>query len=318
MLKRSRVFISYAWEDNHYRQLVKQFAGQLRGDGINARLDAWHLMGGTIPEFMAHEVRKADKIVVLCSPQYRTKVHAMEDGRHLSGSGWEAMLINSTIWARHRNRNRIIPVLFRGDWRKAAPDFLSAVPFIDLTDAAHFEENYSVLLQKLRGQEEKPPALGMPQQQAIEPLQRGIQGVGISAQPQVTLVSNAAIPRQLPSPPSDFVGRKADISRLVDAVRQRGATISGVRGLGGIGKTALALVVANNLAVDFPVGQIYLDLKGAADWQDTSGIPPLTAQEAMDHVIRSFNPRAEIPSTDSEREGLYRTTLNGKRVLLLL
>src|SRR6266852_8917256 len=38
-----RVFISYAWEDDEYRALVKSLAVRLREDGIDARLDAWHL-----------------------------------------------------------------------------------------------------------------------------------------------------------------------------------------------------------------------------------------------------------------------------------
>jgi hypothetical protein len=92
-----RVFISYAWEDDEYRALVKSLAARLREDGIDARLDAWHLEGLTIPEFMSREVRHADKILVVCSPQYRQKVHAMEDGERITGTGWESMLVTSSI-----------------------------------------------------------------------------------------------------------------------------------------------------------------------------------------------------------------------------
>jgi hypothetical protein len=56
-----RVFISYAWEDVNYRRLVKKLATRLRNDGVDARLDAWHLRGTTIPEFMNREVRLASK-----------------------------------------------------------------------------------------------------------------------------------------------------------------------------------------------------------------------------------------------------------------
>jgi menaquinone-dependent protoporphyrinogen IX oxidase len=68
-----RVFISYAWENDEYRTLVKRLAARLREDGIDVRLDAWHLEGLSIPEFMSREVRHADKILVVCSPQYRQK-----------------------------------------------------------------------------------------------------------------------------------------------------------------------------------------------------------------------------------------------------
>jgi hypothetical protein len=159
---RTRVFISYAWENNDYRARVKSFAARLRQDGINARLDAWHLRGQTIPEFMASEVRNADKILILCSPLYRTKVHAMEDGKDVSGSGWEAMLVTSAIWNSHRTRDQIVAVLFQGTWAESSPDFLSALPYIYLTQERQFEANYENLLRKLTDQQEEPPSLGNP------------------------------------------------------------------------------------------------------------------------------------------------------------
>jgi hypothetical protein len=62
-----RVFVSYAWENDEYRELVKRLAVRLRDDGVDARLDVWHSEGLTIPEFMEREVRQADKSS-LCAP----------------------------------------------------------------------------------------------------------------------------------------------------------------------------------------------------------------------------------------------------------
>ena len=94
-----RVFISYAWEDGAYRDWVAQLASQLRVDGVDARLDRWDLQDGqTTPEFMNSEVRQADKVLVLCSPKYQEKVHAMEDGGPSTGSGWESMLLSSAMF----------------------------------------------------------------------------------------------------------------------------------------------------------------------------------------------------------------------------
>jgi ABC-type dipeptide/oligopeptide/nickel transport system ATPase subunit len=122
-------------------------------------------------------------------------------------------------------------------------------------------------------------------------------------QPSVVVASNAAVPKQLPLPPADFVGRKFETIRLVNAVRQTGATVLGVRGIGGIGKTALALAVADILTTDFPVGQIYLDLKGAQHRDDSPDISPLTTAEAMDHVIRSFNPATATATKMPKEKG---------------
>ena len=119
-----RVFISYAWEDDDYRDWVAQLAAQLRVDGVRARLDRWHLQDGqTIPEFMNSEVRKADKVLVLCSPKYREKVHAMEDGGPSTGSGWESMLLSSAMFAEDA-RSKVVTALALGKWSESAPDYM--------------------------------------------------------------------------------------------------------------------------------------------------------------------------------------------------
>jgi hypothetical protein len=51
---------------------------------------------------------------------------------------------------------------------------------------------------------------------------------------------------QLPSPPIDFTGRTAELAELLSNI-EHGAIITGLRGMGGIGKTALALVLADQL-----------------------------------------------------------------------
>jgi TIR domain len=177
-----RVFISYAWENDEYRALVKRLAARLIQDGIDARLDAWHLQGLTIPEFMSREVRHADKVLVVCSPQYRQKVHAMEDGERITGTGWESMLVTSSIWANVSNRNKITPVLLRGTWQEAAPDTLIGLPYFDLSNMATFEANYRELLRRLTGQEEKAPMKGAVPEIAPEPVQplRGPQSEAVA------------------------------------------------------------------------------------------------------------------------------------------
>src|SRR5215208_5033252 len=53
---------------------------------------------------------------------------------------------------------------------------------------------------------------------------------------------------QLPQPPADFTGREELIETLLeDFNSHKGATISGLTGMGGIGKTALGLVVAHQV-----------------------------------------------------------------------
>ena len=119
------------------------------------------------------------------------------------------------------------------------------------------------------------------------------------------------LPQQIPSPPLDFTGREEEIKCLLDQFDQ-GVTITGLRGLGGIGKTALALVLADRLKDRFPGGQIFLDMQG------TSKIS-LKPEDAMAHVIHSYcELDARLPTDLNGLKGLYHSILSGKRALILL
>jgi tetratricopeptide (TPR) repeat protein len=115
---------------------------------------------------------------------------------------------------------------------------------------------------------------------------------------------------QLPSAPPDFTGRERELNELLTKLGQ-GVTISGMHGLGGVGKTVLALKLAERVKDRFPDSQIYLDLQGA-------GANPLTPATAMEHVIRAYHPTAKLPESLSELSALYRSTLHGQRALMLM
>ena len=120
---------------------------------------------------------------------------------------------------------------------------------------------------------------------------------------------------QLPQPPADFTGREELIAQLIaDFEKGKGATITGqpihgLTGMGGIGKTALGLVVAHQIAKDYPDAQIFLDLKGTTT--------PLSAMEIMRHVILSFEPTVDLSTLDEANlSAAYQSVLHGKKVLL--
>jgi tetratricopeptide (TPR) repeat protein len=116
---------------------------------------------------------------------------------------------------------------------------------------------------------------------------------------------------QLPPPPADFTGREEDLKELRAAILVGGVHISGLQGQGGVGKTALALKLAADLAPNFHNAQIYLDLKGISE-------RPLTSSEAMKHVLLAFRPEVKLPNNEDELSALYHTLLHDKRVLLLM
>ncbi len=118
------------------------------------------------------------------------------------------------------------------------------------------------------------------------------------------------VPR-IQAPPQDFIGREKELGALLSRF-DTGATISGLRGMGGIGKTALALVLADRLKNRFVDGQIFLKLDG-------TGPNPLKPTDAMAQVIRAFRGSAErLPEDRNELQCLYNSVLEDKSVLLLL
>ncbi|MEK7794736.1 MAG: NB-ARC domain-containing protein, partial [Candidatus Hydrogenedentota bacterium] len=122
---------------------------------------------------------------------------------------------------------------------------------------------------------------------------------------------------QISDPVGDFVGRESEICALLAAFDGlgSGAVISGVRGMGGVGKTELAKAVARRIKPRFPDGHIAFNLRGASN--DASS-KPATPAEALQHVVRAFHPDARLPEEIDQLQGLYHSALEGKRVLLLM
>jgi DNA-binding SARP family transcriptional activator len=87
-----------------------------------------------------------------------------------------------------------------------------------------------------------------------------------------------------------------------------------ITGTAGIGKTALAIRFARQAAGHFPDGQLYVNLRGF----DPSGNPANAGT-----VLRGFfealgMPSPKVPPDVEGKTALFRSLLNGKRMLLLL
>jgi len=121
-------------------------------------------------------------------------------------------------------------------------------------------------------------------------------------------------PHQLRPPVSDFVGHEQTVEHIVVGLSSRADTqrvaLAAIRGMGGAGKTELMLRGAQRLIPYFPDGQALVELHGASD-------RPLTPEQALQGVIRVFQPQERIAEDRAALEVQYRTLLGGKRALIL-
>jgi tetratricopeptide (TPR) repeat protein len=127
--------------------------------------------------------------------------------------------------------------------------------------------------------------------------------------------------RQLPADTALFTGRDDELGRLlalVERARTEGSpgtvVISAIDGMGGIGKTALAIRAAHRLAGRFPDGQLFIDLYGF-----TQGTAPRDPGDALVMLLSSLGVSPGlIPADLDARAALYRDRLADTRTLILL
>ena len=52
-----KAFMSYSWDDDAYKEWVRQLASRLRKDGVDVTLDRWHAAAGR-PDPGVHGARR--------------------------------------------------------------------------------------------------------------------------------------------------------------------------------------------------------------------------------------------------------------------
>ncbi|MFE6982988.1 ATP-binding protein [Streptomyces griseus] len=123
-------------------------------------------------------------------------------------------------------------------------------------------------------------------------------------------------PWQLP-PPVRITDRTEELRALEThrcrATQDGHPTLAAVSGLGGVGKTAVALAWLHHLRPRFPGGQLYADL-GA---QAPDG--PADPGEVVGRFLRALGvPTGQVPPALGERVALYRSLTAGRRLVVLL
>jgi DNA-binding SARP family transcriptional activator len=141
------------------------------------------------------------------------------------------------------------------------------------------------------------------------------------AEDELHRVRHVPPPAQLPAAVTDFTGREEQVQHLCDLLAEASAAatidpgavrIAVVAGAGGLGKTSLAVHAAHQVRGQFPDGQLYVDLLGATP-------APLPPADVLARFLRDLGVDGrDVPVDEAERAARYRSTLAGRRVLVVL
>ncbi|MFD5079994.1 BTAD domain-containing putative transcriptional regulator [Streptomyces sp. NPDC058371] len=128
----------------------------------------------------------------------------------------------------------------------------------------------------------------------------------------------ARIPRQLPARPTGFMGRDDALTLLgrqsTVRTRQNAPGVSVVGGMGGVGKTWLALHWAYEHLDEFPDGQLYAQLNGFSPGAE----PTLPSDVLRAFLVALGAVDREMPPDTEGRAALYRTLMAERRMLVFL
>lgn len=119
-------------------------------------------------------------------------------------------------------------------------------------------------------------------------------------------------PNQLPPDVVHFTGRAEQVNQVTTLSTTSSATSTVViSGVGGAGKSALAVHCAHLLASDFPDGQLFADMHRAGRTID--------AVEVLSRFLRVLGmSSADLPEDPDERVELYRMTVAQRRLIIVL
>jgi DNA-binding SARP family transcriptional activator/tetratricopeptide (TPR) repeat protein len=133
-------------------------------------------------------------------------------------------------------------------------------------------------------------------------------------------VAGVPVPAQLPLDAPGFSGRRDELGILQETLSARSAgpdetvPIVVISGTAGIGKTALAVRFGRHVAMRFGDGQLYVNLRGV-----DPATPPMEPADALRFFLDALGvPPHRIPAGLEGRAALYRSLLDGKRVLIVL
>ena len=139
------VFISYSWDNEDHKKWVLDLANRLVKEGVNVLLDRYELRPGkNLPHFVETSIKKADRILIVFTPNYKLKAE-----KRSGGVGYEYSIMNADLYRNQTTNERIIPILRAGQQMESIPEFMQQYIHLDMRSDDNFEISLADLLREI-------------------------------------------------------------------------------------------------------------------------------------------------------------------------
>ena len=330
----AHVFVSYAWDDQAHVSLVRRFVEFLRGRcGVRVELDfdaagkpqVW-------PRWMEEQIRNADFILVVASPEYKRR--AEEDQTLAQGEGrgvrWETRLILELSYADPADGlARVLPIVLPGRSVDEIPFYLGPTSRTHYVVSDFSLSGAELLVRYLTGETEPTSPGPLPALPAWSNAESRSAATPAPAGPRILVDADeflAGMGRLVPGGGEPVVGRDDVLGQVVAFAGDGPVSASRVlvvEGRGGIGKTRVAvegarragttLVAGTAVSLNadamagLPVGEpVVLVVDDAHRCPDLSGLAALAADPRYDQVKLVLTVRPGLAETVLMNAGLDR------------
>lgn len=156
--KNPRVFISYTGVDQEHRKWVRELACRLRENGVDARIDMYHLRPGQdLHQWMTNEVIMADKVLLICDKYYAEKADTRK-----GGVGWETMIILGDMLTT-QEQTKYIGIIREEGIDESLPVYVRSKYSLNWSDDDKMEQEFNDLLLYLFDCDIEPPIGPIPE-----------------------------------------------------------------------------------------------------------------------------------------------------------
>jgi hypothetical protein len=222
-----KVFISYSHDSEERLEQVLELSDRLRKDGIDCNIDRYELSPPQGWQAWAEEqVENADCVLMVLTKQYKRRFLAAGQEGISRVAPWEGAIITPKQY--DRLARKIVIITYGED--VDLPDMLAQAPRYNILNN-DFKGLYERLARVELGKRDE-----LPRREPIQSFITSKNKTSIQAENRCNLPSKTY---------GKFFGRREEINHLLSKIspdyRQH---ISVIMGIGGVGKTALALEVA--------------------------------------------------------------------------